>query len=195
MKRVILAALAIVVSGCSKPPAPAYHPPAPTFTPVTPAASTTRPKMTKERAEAWTECAFSKAREFDDGRSDAATIAAPVRSACRSLYGYDDNEDLQVAIEVVLRSRAAEAQLKQAITPAWVACVDRLLQTDGVSRHPVGTVAVVVAAGCKPHFRGKEGQDIQIITSVVEKERARPSSGEPVVVGPPQPMAPAERRM
>lgn len=80
----------------------------------------------KAAIDAHIDCLYKYAREMDDGRSDARTIAVAVRSSCRSLYTqslvvfiqgespqtkrlfYDrsQNNDLDAATTVVVRTRA-----------------------------------------------------------------------------------------
>ena len=76
--------------------------------------------------DAHVNCLYKNAREMDDGRSDASTIATAIRSTCRSLYNqslivfsqgsspqvkrvfYDrsQNNDVEMATTAVLRTRA-----------------------------------------------------------------------------------------
>lgn len=72
------------------------------------------------------DCLYKAAREMDDGRSDARTIATAVRTTCRSLYNRSlkvwiqgenpqvkrdfyarsQNDDVDLATTVVVRTRA-----------------------------------------------------------------------------------------
>lgn len=156
-------------------------------------------KRITEQANAWVQCAAAKSRELDDGRSDAGTIAQAVRSACRSLYRLNDNEDLGFATQVVLQSRANLAQLRQAITAPWAGCVEPYLKPELLRQSSVDSVASAAARECRQHFRGKDGQDVAIIAAVA-RQRLRspgtPSPGQsPVIVGKPQPLPPVDKQL
>ena len=149
-----------------------------------------------EQANAWVQCAAAKSRDLDDGRSDAGTIAQAVRSACRSLYFLKDNEDLGFATQIVLQTRANIAQLRQAITAPWAGCVEPFIKADQIRQTSVESVATTAARECKQHFRGKDGQDVLIITAVARQRLNNPGQGQgPIVVGKPQPLPPVDKKM
>lgn len=158
---------------------------------ISPAA---RARLT-EMANAWVQCAAAKSRELDDGRSDAGTIAQGVRSACRPLYRLNDNEDLGFATQIVLQTRANIAQLRQAITAPWAGCVEPFIKVDQIRKSSVESAAAAAARECKQHFRGKDGQDVLIITAVARQRVNNPGQGQGPIIGPPQPMPPIDKTM
>lgn len=179
-------------SACSPPQKPAVQ--APTQAASAAALSPAAEKNIRAQAEAWVDCATSKAKNLDDGRSDAGTIAQAVRSACRSLYLPRDNDDLGVATQIVLQTRNSDPEkLLQLITPAWASCTGPFLEVELIRQYSVDSVATVAARECKRHFQGKNGQDVQILT-VVAKQRLSDSKQGPIV-GRPQPLPPADKRM
>jgi len=187
--------LMATAAACSPAPTPTYRAPAPVAATAAPTeVSASTDAAIKAQANAWVDCAWDKAKEMDDRRSDAGTIAQAVRSACRSLYTPRDNEDLGFATQVVLRTRANNTDtLKQLITPAWANCTDPFLQVEHIQKYSVNVVATTAAQECKRHFQGRSGQDLQILT-IVAKQRLDESTRGPVV-GRPQPLPPVDKRM
>ena len=188
----LMVSLLATATACSPAPRPTNQAPAPVATVAKPTTlSPSTEKTIKEQVDAWFDCAVTNARQMDDKRSDAGTIAQAVRSACRSLYAFRDNDDLGYATQIVLSIRANENQTREAITPAWVGCVEPFLKHLG--EYSVTTVATVAARACKPHFRGRDGQDADIITEVAKKRVA--NTNPTPVIGRPQPLPPVDKRM
>jgi len=194
---IMVAALA-TLAACSPVPKPITQAPQ-TVGAVAPSTPTrivepASKKAIEAEAEAWVDCARTKAREMEDGRSDAATIAQAARSACRSLYRFKDDDDLGFATQIVLRSRANDPeQLTKLITPAWAICTDPFLTVEHIQQYSVDAVATVAARECKQHFQGRNGQDVQILTHVANQRLSKSTRGP--VVGRPQPLPPADKRM
>ena len=191
----MMVVLVATATACSPAPTPTYRAPDPVAATAAPTTlSPAAEKNLKARAEAWVDCAADKAKQLDDGRSDAGSIAQAVRSACRSLYPLRDNDDLGYATQLVLQVRANDPDtLKAAISPAWANCTDPFLQVEHIQKFSVNTVAITAAEECKRHFQGRSGQDLKILT-IVAKQRLDESTRGPVV-GKPQPLPPVDKRM
>jgi hypothetical protein len=154
----------------------------------------TQPEL-EARVERWAECTFKKVREFDDGRSDAATVAVPVHAACQGFYQGTAEGSMRLTIGAVLKVRAYDTQVKQAITPEWRDCVLGEMRGRDVMTGQVTMIATIVAARCRHVFNGPEGSDVNIVAFAVGKVRSQPSDGvEPFVVSPPQPLPPMDKR-
>jgi hypothetical protein len=153
----------------------------------------------KAKADAWVDCAWKKAAELDDGRSDAATIAEPVRIACRHHYLFTDNDDKGFAINVVLTQRSSaknkpsDAQIKAA-SEKWADCVigGALQEDDGVSAPAV--IAERIRTVCHKLYNGTSSEEQSLVIMAVQKVRARGAQDRQVIVSPPQRTAPGELR-
>ncbi len=152
-------------------------------------------------ADAWFDCAQKKAVELDDGRSDASTIAEPVRVACRKHYLPRDNDDRGYAINVVLTLRAnakrtparRDAEIKAA-SQKWATCVvgGALREDDGVS--PPSVIADRIQPVCTSLWLGTANAERPLVISTVEKVRAQQAKEREGIVSPPKKMPPTDLR-
>lgn len=201
MDRLLAVVLAVVVAACSPvPDPPGYRGPTQNYAPAeTPAekaaAAAVPPPGDRER---WADCAIARIRASDDGISDAVKVAGPIRDACRRYYVQGDGQDLEIIVEAIGRIRQRQQPQKPqqasgtALPPEWVACVKWFLEYESIDDYSVEVVARAAAAYCRQHYRGKPGQDAQIIGIVVAKDRATPSGP---IIGPAQPLPPVDKRV
>jgi hypothetical protein len=155
----------------------------------------------KAMADAWIDCATKKAIELDDGRSDAATIAEPVRVACRKHYLLHDNDDRGYAINIVLTLRSnakkspaqRDAEIKAA-SEKWATCVvgGVYKEDDGIS--PPSVIADRIQPVCHSLWLGTANAERPIVISAVEKVRAKRSEEKQVIVSPPKKMPSTDLR-
>ena len=90
----------------------------------------------------------------------------------------------------------ANAWVQCAITAPWAGCVEPFIKADQIRQTSVESVATTAARECKQHFRGKDGQDVLIITAVARQRLNNPGQGRgPIVVGKPQPLPPVDKKM
>ena len=189
---IFLMFLSVVLGACSSRP-PTNATPDPVALPVSQAARKggTDDEI-RTRARAWVDCLYKRAADYDDNRSDASTIAAAVRAACKDLYFGPTNGDVGMSIEVVLTLRKS-GQTARAMVP-WRECVVDVLRRRDISAGSVATHAVAAAGVCRTHYRGEPGQDVDIVVNAIEKIRGGNQPAGSIVVGPPQPAPPAEKR-
>ena len=139
---------------------------------------------------------------MDDGRSDAATIAEPVRVACRKYYLLRDNDDRGYAINIVLKRRSSakktaaqrEADAKAAVTP-WVDCVlGGAYKLDDGTSDP-SAIADRIRPVCASLYKGSASEEQGLVILAVRKVREHNAqTGQGRVVSPPQKMPPGELR-
>jgi hypothetical protein len=199
--RVFALASAIVLSGCAEqnfvPGSPlaeamGYH--------KTYAASPAPPQPTREeldaRGKAWAACVIDNVERLDDNRSDAGTIAVAVRSACHKYTaGPLTNEELGQITQVVLSFRANKAPSDAEIdaqVKAWADCLDNKITEVDDGKVAPETVAQAAMPQCPKLYGGLPEKEKLHITDIVMIRRKR--GPQPVVVTPPTPEPPAEKR-
>jgi len=204
MKRLFVVALTVAVAACAPAPEPpVYRGPtqnyAPAETPAQKVADAAVPAPTDQ--ERWADCAGERIRALEDGVTEPRKIAGPIREICRRYYVQGDGQDMDIIVDAIWRLRQsrqgrAPSQPQQASSPAlsaeWVACVEWFLQYEAVDGYPVEVVARSAASHCRQHYRGKPGQDVQMIGIVVAKNRATPRGP---IIGPAQPLPPVDKRI
>ena len=190
MRTLILISSLVVLSACSESTPPARQH---SYAPVK-----SEQQMNAE-AEAWVDCAIAHAREYDDQRSDASTIAVGVRSACHSFYKAIPSEELGMATQVVLKVRNSSknqsmnrAQMRAA-AEAWADCtVGKIRQLDDGVSEP-GAVAAKVVPLCHGLYKGAVADEMRLAIGGVDAVRSHPARGP--VASPPIPLPPADKRI
>lgn len=203
MRRFLAVVLAVGLAACGPAPEPpVYRGPtqnyAPLETPAQKAADAAVPPPTDQ--ERWADCAGERIRALEDGITEPRTIAGPIRDLCRRYYAQGDGQDLEIIVDAIWRLRQGRQgrepqNPQQASSPGlpaeWVSCVEWFLRYEAVDDYPVEVVARAAASHCRQYYRGKPGQDVQMIGIAVAKNRATPSGP---IIGPAQPLPPVDKR-
>ena len=80
---------------------------------------------------------------------------------------------MQITIAAVLKLRAYDNQVNQAITPEWRDGVLTEMHGRDLMTGQVKMIAIIVAVRCRHVFSGPEGSDVDILSFVVSRRISR----------------------
>ncbi len=135
-----------------------------------PSGASPPPAGTPPSMDAYADCVMARMPTYDDGVSDAATVARALNAACASLYPNRRGPNLDVTTEAVLRDRnARKAGVGSA---AWQACIQTQMKSRDVYRGAIEPLAASLATACKGQYGGEPGRDVAVLEGALRSIRA-----------------------